>query len=164
MKIIGLMLLATLMAVGIYVWKTETGDDEIFILPESYRGAVFVLYDQKNGEPVKYEGRKRVYEIPPSGVLKTQFSLNTGWHRPGKYFYKANGKLTEIPYLFDDRDIEARRNIASKVHVCCPSNGKAGKDPNDVPVVFEKFYVGTDEEIHEASEKGETINPADLIN
>lgn len=163
MKIIGLMFLALSLGIGGFIWKTQIGDDEIFILPEGYTGVVFILYDQENGEPKKFEQGKRVYEISPNGILRTQFSLNTGWHSPGKYYYKKNGKLVEIPNLFDDRDPEAKREIASKVHVCCPSSGKAGKDPNEVPTVFEKFYVGTDEEIHEASEKGEKMNPADLI-
>ncbi|MGB7070289.1 MAG: hypothetical protein WBD22_12410 [Pyrinomonadaceae bacterium] len=135
MKIIGLAVLALLLGVGVYVWKTEFGDDEIFILPEGYIGFVLILHDQKNGEPGKYESGKRVYEIPSNGILKTQFSLNTGWHSPGKYFYKQNGKLTEIPYLFDDRDIEARRAISSKIHICCPSNGVAGKDPSGPSIV-----------------------------
>ena len=164
MKIIRLMSLALLLAIGVYIWQTEIGDGEMFILPEGYRGVVFILYDQKNGEPVRYEQGKRLYEIPPNGILKTQFSLNTGWHSPGKYYYKENGKLIEIPYAFDDRDIEAKKAIESKVHVCCPSSGQAGKDPNDAPVVFGQFYVGTNEEIHEASEKGEKINPIDLVN
>jgi hypothetical protein len=164
MKILVLAVLALSLGVAVYVWKTEIGDDEIFILPDGYTGVVLILHGQKHGEPKKYENGKRVYEIPSNGILKTQFSLNTGWHTPGKYFYKDNGKLTELPYLFDDRDVEARRVIASKIHICCPSNGVAGKDPTGPSVVYEQFYVGTDEQILEASEKREKINPADLIN
>jgi hypothetical protein len=165
MKMIGLLILALLFTVGIYLWQTEIGDDEMFILPEGYRGVVFILYDQKNGEPAKYEQGKRVYEIPPNGVLKTQFSLNTGWHRFGEYYYKENGKLVKIPYVIDGKDTESNRSIEpDKVHVCCSSSGKAGKDPNDAPIIFGQFYVGTKEDISNASEKREKINPADLVN
>lgn len=164
MKMIGLMFLALLLAVGVYIWQTEIGDNEMFILPEGYRGVVYIFYDQKNGEPIKSEQGKRVFEIPPNGILKTQFSLNTGWHSPGKYFYKENGKLIEIPYVFDDRDIESKKAIETKVHICCPSSGKSYRDDGNGFVVFDKFYIGTNEEIHEASEKGEKINPVDLLN
>lgn len=159
MKIIGLMFLALLLAVGSYVWKTEFGDDEMFILPGGYRGIVFILYDQKNGEPLKYDGGKRVYEIPANGVLKTQFSLNTGWHRFGEYYYKENGILLKLPYVLDGRDVES-----DKVQVCCDSSGTSGKAPRDPSVKFGEFYVGTKEEISRAGENRERINPIDLVN
>lgn len=164
MKIVGMISLGLLLITGIYLWKTEIGDDEVFILPEGHKGIVFILFDQKNGEPERYEHGSRVYEIPPGGVLKTQFFLNTGWHRPGKYFYRVNGKLVEIPYVFDDRDMDIKNDRKSEVHVCCPSNGQAGREPNGPAVVYEQFYVGTKDEINSASEERERTNPAELIN
>lgn len=165
MKIIGLAVLALLLGVGTYVWKTEIGDDEIYILPAGYRGVVLILYDQTNGEPKKYEQGKRVHEIPPSGILKTQFSVNTGWHRFGEYYYRESGKLTRIPYVIDGKETGSNRAVQSdEVYACCPSNGQAGKDPDDPPVVYGQFYVGTKEEISKASEKREKINPIDFVN
>lgn len=165
MKVAGLLLLTLLLGVGLYLWQTEIGDDEIFILPAGYRGVVFILYDQKNGEPVKYQQGKRVYEIPPNGVLKTQFSLNTGWRRFGEYYYKENGDLVKIPYVIDDKDTETDKSFdPDKIHVCCTSSGQAGRGPMESPVTFGQFYVGTEEDISKAAEEGEKINPFDLVN
>lgn len=166
MKIIGLAALALLLAVGLYVWKTEFGDGEVFILPDGYTGVVYIFYNQDKGEPVKYEQRKRVYEIPSNGILKTQFSLNTGWHHFGEFYYRQeSGNLIRIPFVFQGKDMESKKDIdPNAVHVCCGSSGNAGRGPREPRVVFEHFYVGTDDEIHAASERSEKINPIDLVN
>ncbi|QMU65411.1 MAG: hypothetical protein GKR88_14710 [Flavobacteriaceae bacterium] len=54
-------------------------EDIIRLIPEGYIGPVLVVFDQKNGEPKEYEDGKRVYRIPKSGVLKTQFGSNYGF-------------------------------------------------------------------------------------
>jgi hypothetical protein len=164
-KIIGLLLVAVSLAIGLYVWRTEVGDDEMVVLSGGYRGVVFIFYSRKDGEPMKYENGKRLYEIPPNGILKTQFSPNVGWHHFGEYYYKESDKLVRIPYAIDDVEVESDRSIGShEVRVCCESSGKAGRNPNEEPIVFGQFYIGTKEEISNASEKREKINPADLVN
>ncbi|MGB7070288.1 MAG: hypothetical protein WBD22_12405 [Pyrinomonadaceae bacterium] len=165
MKIIGLAVLALLLGVGVYVWKTEIGDDEIFVLPEGYRGVVLIFYDQKEGEPKKYERGKRVYKIPRSGILKTQFSHDEGWQHFGEYFYDGNGQLARIPYVRDGRDTESNRAIGfNEIYACCSSVGQSYSDNSNRSVVFGQFYVGTKEEIKMAGEQREKINPIDLLN
>lgn len=166
MKIIGITLLAILLAGGAYVWKIEFGEDEVFILPEGYTGVVYIFYNRDDGEPVKYEQGKRLYVIPPNGILKTQFSLETRWHHFGEYYYKQkSGNLIRIPFMFKGTDMESKKDSdPNAVHVCCGSSGNAGRGQGEPRVVFEHFYVGTDEEIHAASEKGGKINPIELVN
>jgi hypothetical protein len=157
MKIVIVGVCAILIGVGANLWQSEIGDDEIFILSNDYKGVVVILFNQKNGQPVKYEKGERVYEIPSDGVLKTQFPFNRGWHNLYRFYYKADGRIVEIPYVIDAKDV-----MSNRVQVCCFSSGKAGKDPNDVPVEFAQFYVGTEEEIDNAIEKGDKINPAEI--
>ncbi|HZG54231.1 MAG TPA: hypothetical protein VEZ40_19170 [Pyrinomonadaceae bacterium] len=157
MKIIVVGVCAVLIGVGAYLWQGETGDDAIFILPSDYKGVVMILYNHKKVQPVKYEKGRRVYEIPPDGVLKTQFPFNQGWHNLYRFYYKQNGRMIEIPYVIDPKDVRSDR-----VQVCCFSSGKAGKDPNDTSVEFAQFYIGSKEEIDNAIEKGEKINPAEI--
>lgn len=156
MRIIGLISLAFMVGVGIYIWQNEIGEDEIFILPEGYRGVVFILYDQKKGVAVKYDQGKRVYEIPSNGILKTQFSLNTDWHSFGDYFFRDNGKQIKIPFVLDGKLTESNKNIdPNEVHVCCHSSGKSYYNDRDGFVEFGQFYVGTKDEISAASQKAE---------
>jgi hypothetical protein len=49
------------------------GEQEIIIVPRNFKGYVIIIHNQKDGMPTKYEGNKRVYEIPKNGILKTQF-------------------------------------------------------------------------------------------
>ena len=74
LKIIGLVLGG---AVFLYVgWFTfwyiyEMGEDEVYILPNEFEGAVIVLMNEPDGTTKKYNKKgDRVYEIPESGVLK----------------------------------------------------------------------------------------------
>jgi hypothetical protein len=57
----------------------KKGEQEIIVLPNDYRGYEIIVYDQERGTPTHYEGKKRIYQIPPSGVLKTQFTGSYGW-------------------------------------------------------------------------------------
>jgi hypothetical protein len=158
MKIIALSALTILMIIGINLRQREIRDEEYYILPSHYKGVVIILYNQKNGQPIKYEQGKRVYEVPQDGILRTQFTHSAGWLNLDEFFYLEDGKKIKIPYVIDGKDIRSDR-----VQVCCFSSGKAGKDPNSMSIEFAQFYVGTKEEIDSAIDKGENINPADLI-
>jgi hypothetical protein len=55
-------------------------DNELFILPENYTGAVIVLFDKADGITEKFDKEgNRVLEIPPSGILKTKFKFQEGF-------------------------------------------------------------------------------------
>jgi hypothetical protein len=158
MKIPATIILLGLLGVSAYFWRQNAGEDQIFVLPKGYSGVVTVLFNREDGQPVKYEEGKRVYEIPQNGILKTQFTKNTGWHNPDKYFYTENGNIIDVPYVLDYKELKS-----NNYQVCCFSTGKAGKNTSGISVEFAQFYVGTKEEIDSAAEKNEKINPADLI-
>lgn len=65
----------------IFFWYFyNKAQDEIYILPDGYRGAVIVLFDEADGTPEKFdEDGNRVFEIPFSGILKTKFSFQEGF-------------------------------------------------------------------------------------
>ena len=109
---------------------------------------------------------KWVYEITATGILKTQFSLDTRWHHFSEYYYKQeNGKLVRIPFVVQGRDVESKKDIdPNTVHVSGGGTGSSGKTPSGPHVVFGQFYVGTERQIRKAGEEGEKINPIDLVN
>jgi hypothetical protein len=139
-------------------WSCHTrGENETFLLPKDFTGMVIVLFNQKDGQPPKYENRRRVYEIPKDGILRTQFPFNEGWHDSSRYFY-VNGNKVEIPFV-----LEHAKLSSDAVQVCCITSGQSARTLEDPWVEYEQFYVGTKSQIHDASLKREKINPADLI-
>jgi hypothetical protein len=147
-----------LVAIVFYLISEEIGEDEVYILPKGFKGAVTIIMNREDGEEEKYENGKRVYEIPANGVLITQFGTNPGWHSPTEFFHKSGSELVEVPYaLFSDNlDPEA-------VRVCCVSNGTAWKNEGDVKVEFIQLYVGTESEITNIPEDKKPF-PANLVN
>ena len=59
----------------------------LFLLPPGFVGNVVVVYDQPRGQPPEYRAARRVYRIPPGGVLFTQFGPNNGLGPPDEYWY-----------------------------------------------------------------------------
>ena len=53
-------------------------EKEIYLIPPAFRGELIVFFDQPDGQEIQYEGDTRVYNIPPSGYLKSQFPKNGG--------------------------------------------------------------------------------------
>jgi hypothetical protein len=138
-------LIIFIIVLGFYgCWKS--GDDEIFLMPNNYQGAVYIIFNQKKGQPIKYENESRLYEIPQNGILKTQFDLNDGWHSVSKYYYIKNGKRIEIPFQIENKAIKK-----DTLQVCCVAVGSTSKN-NGQDVDYLEFIVGTAQTIDSVSE------------
>ncbi len=139
----------------------KTGDEEIYILPNHYQGAVFILFNQKDGEPEKLLDGTRVYEIPSNGVLRTKFSPNKGWHKLNKYYYSNAGQRKEIPYEIDNNVPDSLA-----IRICCQSAGNAKINPessNPVSVDYSLFIVASKSNIDSIAEEAQKINAASLL-
>jgi len=78
--------------------KTE---NTLTLIPDGYIGTIQIWFNQENGIEEKYEGEKRVYEIPENGILKTKFSPQFGYHFPEYYYVSKNGQRTKIQPISD---------------------------------------------------------------
>ena len=102
--------LALLMIVGApftFVLATfieSVGEAEIVLLPPAFTGPAVILFDQPMGAPARREGRARVYEVPASGVLRTQFHENPGWKKTEFYYADAAGHRASIMTTTPCRD------------------------------------------------------------
>jgi hypothetical protein len=85
-------------------------EPEAILIPKGYEGEVIIIFDQKDGQPVKYEGKERIYEIPENGVLITQFSWTTGF-TDKRFYYISQGKRENIEKVSSDNDNENRSKI-----------------------------------------------------
>ena len=109
-----------------------SGDDIIYILPDGYVGAVYLLYEQNNGQSVKIENGNEVYVIPKNGILKLKSSLNDGWTNIPKFYYlNKNDSKTEIKYNYPGTKIKG-----DNLQVCCLSTGTFGKTDNHEAIIY----------------------------
>jgi len=91
-KIIGIVLPLTIALLFIQIRK---GEDEIFLIPDGYRGPVRVHFEELNGENIDFEDGKRIYQIPETGVLFTNIEL-TKHNKREFYWVKPNGDRKQI--------------------------------------------------------------------
>ncbi|WP_165749122.1 DUF6843 domain-containing protein [Cellulophaga sp. Z1A5H] len=99
-------------------------DKELFYIPNGIKGNISILFNCKDGKPKKWKDGKRLYEIPISGVLKTQFKENIG-----RLSFEEDG----IPFK-----VEKYREYAQFFYV--DENYKPIKKINYVPY-FGPYYV-----------------------
>ncbi|HMH20158.1 MAG TPA: hypothetical protein VK563_00210 [Puia sp.] len=90
-------------------------EPETYLIPSSFSGKVNILFNQngipvkyKNeygkdtiyvpqiGKPIKYEDGRRVYEIPSSGILLSQFKNNDGFINRKYFLVDSNGKRISL--------------------------------------------------------------------
>src|SRR5471032_128679 len=98
MKTIFLYTIVLMTSCIIYSCKSEIGESETILLPNNYKGAIYIIYDQKQGQPGKYEKGSRIFEVPENGIIRSQLPPNNGWHQTLRCFYVLNGQRIEIPF------------------------------------------------------------------
>jgi hypothetical protein len=145
------ILLVVILAIGsvvFYLFKDEKGEDEIYLVPEGYQGAVFIVFNQHDGVNKKYEKGKRVYEIPSNGILKTKFELNKGWHQLPLCFYVNKQTRTPVKYYQFGEEVKG----GDTIQACCSSAGVYYKNSNNQAVDYDVFFIGTEAVIDSAYE------------
>ena len=98
---------------------------ETFLLPDNFKGVVYIIYDKDFGDPKEYEGLRRVYKIPETGVLFTKFPQTQGIHNRKFYYFTKNGDRKELGIL-DYREYNEKYTI----------NPRATEPPRDSLAVF----------------------------
>ena len=73
-------------------------EPQVFLISQDYQGPVLVVYDQASGQSPKYEGRARLYVVPPTGVLLTQFSQTRLVYHSTFFYVDGFGNRTVIPF------------------------------------------------------------------
>lgn len=84
-------------------------EPEIHYIPKDFIGVVVLINNDKSGKDKEYQGKTRIYNIPKSGILRTQFKRNLGSmdsEKDLKFYYKMDSLLVEIPKRFEFRGDE----------------------------------------------------------
>ncbi|WP_025762943.1 DUF6843 domain-containing protein [Dyadobacter tibetensis] len=87
-----------LISLSLFFFGCYSADEEIIIVPKGFKGNVLIIFNQPSGVPAQYEGGKRLYKIPPNGVLKTQLPSNDGWSKMPMFYYEEINKKNLLPY------------------------------------------------------------------
>jgi hypothetical protein len=130
------------------------GEQEIIVAPNNFKGYIIVIFNQKEGTPIKYEGKKRVYEIPQNGILKTQFKVNDGWREFAEYYYEKIAPENELPSF-----VEIEKVPTDTIAGFMGANGTVKKDSeSEERLEFSEFYIGTKSDIEQAQEQVEKLD------
>lgn len=98
---------------------------ETFLLPDNFKGVVYIIYDEQIGAPKEFEGLRRVYRIPNTGVLFTKFPQTHGIHNRKFYYVNQKGDRKELGIL-DYREYNEKYT----------TNPKPNEPPRDSLAVF----------------------------
>jgi hypothetical protein len=135
-----------------YSFYNSFATPERYLIPEDYRGSVMVIFNQKNGQKKEYEGRRRLYKIPSTGVLFTQFEDEQGWIDQDYYLVSINGQRTKLSVL-DVRDFKEESTtfvknpkelLGDSLAIFNPGTiGIIGNSGHADNKVFSQLWVGT---------------------
>ncbi|GAA5031385.1 hypothetical protein GCM10011506_20900 [Marivirga lumbricoides] len=110
-------LILTLILGCLFFSCVEDGEDSIRLIPKGYEGPVLIIFNQSEGEPKEYENGKRIYRVPESGVLKTQFESNYGLQKHQFFYVDSLGNREEIPFIIvQEQDSLSKVNDRTKVY------------------------------------------------
>ncbi len=121
----------------------DRAEQEIVLVPANYKGHIIVLFNQVNGKPINYKDGKRVYEIPPNGILKTQFSENLGWIGFVEFYRGDLDTRNRIPSFVLLKKVPD--NVI--VGLMGPSGTQKMDNTSNDRYRFTEFYIGTKSEI-----------------
>jgi len=116
------------------------GEDSIRLIREGFEGPIMIIYNQSDGVPIEYEGHKRLYRIPPDGVLRTQFKPNYG-HQVHEFYY-VNPKEKRTPIPFVDPWSWSKLDTSEGIFICFAEEVGMGGDKQGKEIRFRIFLVG----------------------
>ena len=116
---------------------------ERFIIPDGYKGDVYVFYGSKDCVPLSNRGGT-TYVIPNDGILPVCGTLEHKWTRTSYYYKTANGTLDPIRNFWPSTIHPTEENLSNDHDkgVYFPRSGTS-INSSGCAVDFQLFYVGT---------------------
>jgi len=133
-------------------------EKEIYLVPTDFRGHLIVYFDQPDGQIIQYEDSARIYQIPGSGFLKSQFPKNGGCMTGNRiqFFYEDSlGMRTPLDY-FLNMDQDSIPKDRDYVLFTLLSNKESKPD-------FVIHLVGKVYEFNDLTQSVRTLNPVKIL-
>lgn len=126
----------------------KKAEPETYLIPKGFTGRVNIILNQKEGSSVKYEGGRRIYEIPTDGILLTQFAVNDGILDRKYCYIDSAGNKAELPIYQDENKSEGTKHPIVKDNTNIGifldgTSGQYGNPPN--AVWWQEFLVSNNE-------------------
>lgn len=117
---------------------------ERFLIPDGYKGDVYVVYDVPDGEALNRTHWAVTYHIPKDGVLRVQEPMVRSWTRTEYDYQSDTGKLERIRNFWPTTIHPTPENLADDRHfgVFFPRTGKF-TNSTGCSIEYQLFYVGT---------------------
>ena len=122
--------------------------ESICLIPEGYTGAVFIIFDQKDGVEPEVEDGLHVYRILESGVLRTTAKANYRVKENQYYYAGEDGRRTRIEYLYhgggawEDKENTFDKVDYAKGEIFCLSDEMVSAERGGKKIYFRQFLVG----------------------
>jgi len=130
------------------------GEQEIIVVPKDFKGYIIIIFNQKNGTPTKYEGKKRVYEIPSNGILRTQSNVNDGWQEFAEFYYEKIIPENKLPSYAEIKKVPTDTIVGFM-----GATGTVKKSSeSEEHIEFSFYYIGTKSDIEQAQEQTEKLD------
>ena len=117
---------------------------ERFLIPDGYKGDVYVVYGASDGEFLNNTRWAVTYRIPRDGVLRVQGAMARTWTRTEYDYQMETGGLERIRNFWPSTIHPTPENLANDkdIGVFFPRTGNF-TDPKGCAVEYQLFYVGT---------------------
>jgi hypothetical protein len=117
---------------------------ERFLIPDGYKGDVFVVHGAQDGEVLNKSRGEVTYRIPEDGILRTREPMLRGSTRTEYYYLRQDSSLERIRNFWPTTIHPTPENLANDkdIGVYFPRTGTF-TDSAGCSVQFEQFYVGT---------------------
>lgn len=117
---------------------------ERFLIPNDYKGDVYVVYGVPEGESLNKTPSGLTYRIPKDGVLWVRGPMMRDWTRTEYYYQPESGHLEHISNFWLSTIHPTPENLANDrdIGVFFPRTGRF-TDSTGCSVEYRQFYVGT---------------------
>jgi len=133
-------------------------EEEIYLVPEGFRGKIMVFFDQPDGQAKEYENTARLYHIPASGFIKSQFPKNGGCMGDGRiqFFYEDSlGARQPLDYFLN---MDMKNLPTDRDYVLFTFLNEKNRKPD-----FVIHFVGHLAEFNELTESVRNLNPVAIL-
>lgn len=119
-------------------------EQELYLIPNGYRGKVNIVFNQSKGTPIKFEGKNRVYKIPKNGILLISSEMEVGVVKRTFYAVDSLGRRSLLKIFSDDN---FHGNKAEVGIFYDGTVGVYGNSDDKEPLDYQEFLVSTYEGI-----------------
>jgi|SRR5471030_1166866 hypothetical protein len=131
--------------------------DERILIPEGYRGTVYIFYNVKSGQGVDKTFKSLNLTVPDSGVLLVRDPMFTGWTRTVYLYARPDGISRRLLGSWPDgtKKMDELLKSDNDVGVFFPRAG--GVTIPGCTAEYEQFSVGTKAELNAQHEDDELL-------